>query len=189
MTVQYTNHKGETYSLHKGAGKKSGSRYSFSKKETGAPAESIPEGYEIYEDPNGRVFLRKVVPKKISEEEVSVVEHSIRKYAKAKEYKIDVKGKTITIYLPDQKSEDLRSCFDSLMSVNHSLLEKSLKKLWTYSPAMRFILTEEKEREFQVERAELVDDGWYLLDGSKDLQKLAKKYCRHLGRDSLYELL
>jgi hypothetical protein len=189
MAVQYTNFKGETYYLHKGRRKKGGSQYSFSKKEAGTPVESIPEDYEIYEDPNGRVFLRKALPPKISKEEVSVVENSIRQYSKLKDYKIDVKGKTITIYLPDQEIDDLRSCFDSLISVNHSLSDKSLKNFLTYSPVMRFILTPEKERRFQVERAEFLDDDWFLLDSSKDLQKLAQKYCRHLGRDSFYDLL
>jgi hypothetical protein len=189
MPLEYTNHKGDTYYLHKKKGKGGGFQYSFSRKEVGTPVKSIPEGYEIYEDPNGRVFLRKIVPKKISEEEVSVVENNIQKYAKLKDYKIDVKGKAITIYLPDQKIDDLRRCFDSLVLVNHSLLDKSLKNLLTYSPTMRFILTEEKEREFQVERAEFLNDDWFLLDSSKNLQKLAKKYCRHLGKESFYELI
>jgi hypothetical protein len=104
MTLRYTNYKGETYYLHKGTGKKRGSQYSFSKKEVGAPVKSILKGYEIYEDPNGRVFLRRIVPIKISKEEVSLVENSIQQYARLKDYKIDVKGKAITIYLPDQKS-------------------------------------------------------------------------------------
>jgi hypothetical protein len=189
MTVRYTNYKGETYYLHKGTGKKGGSQYSFSKKEVGAPVKSIPKGYEIYEDTNGRVFLRKTVPPKISKEELSVVENSIRQYAKLKDYKIDVKGKAITIYLPDQETDDLRSCFDSLVFINHSLLDKSLKNILTYSPVMRFILTDQKGRKFRVERADFLDDDWFLLDGPNDLQKLAKKYCRHLGKDSFYDLI
>jgi hypothetical protein len=189
MTIQYTNHKGETCYLHKGTGKKGSSQYSFSKREKGAAVESIPEGYEIYEDPNGKVFLRKIVPEKITQEEISVVESSIRQYAKPKDYKIEVKGKAITVFLPDQEIEDLRRFFDSSISENQSLLDSFLKKILTYSPVMRFILTDEKERNFHVERAEFVNDDWYFLDGSKNLQKLAKKYCRHLGRDSLYDLL
>lgn len=189
MTVKHTNYKGETYYLHKGMGKKGGSQYSFSRKEAGTPVKSIPEGYEIYEDPNGRVFFRKIVPQKISQDEVSVVENSIRRYAKLKDYKIDVKGSAITIYLPDQKIDDLKSCFDSLVFANHSLLDKALKNLLTYSPVMRFILTDQEGRKFRVERAEFIDDDWYFLEDSKDLQKLAKKYCRHLGKDSFYDLL
>jgi len=189
MTLRYTNHKGETYYLHKGTGKKGGSQYSFSKKEAGIPVKSIPKGYEIYEDPNGRVFLRKIVPTKISQDEVSVVENGIRQYVKLKDYKIDAKGKAITIYLPDKEIDDLRSCFDSLLFANHTLSDESLKNILTYSPIMRFILAGEKERRFRVERAGFLDDDWVLLDDSNDLQKLAKKYCRHLGKDSFYDLI
>ena len=189
MTLRYTNQKGETCYLHKGSRRKGSSRYFFSKKETGTAVESIPEGYEIYEAPNGRVFLRKLVRRKITQEEVSVVENSIRQYAKPKDYKIDVKGKAITIYLPDQEIEDLRKYFASSISENQSLLDRFLKNILTYSPVMRFILTDEKERNFHVERAEFLDDNWYFLDGSKDLKTLARKYLRHLGRDSLYDLL
>ena len=109
--------------------------------------------------------------------------------SKIKNLKIDVKGKAITIYLPDLEIDELRNCFDSLISKNHSQLDKSLESILTYSPVMRFILTDEKERIFRVERAEFFDDDWYFLDGSQDLQKLAQKYCRHLGRESFYELL
>jgi hypothetical protein len=189
MTLRYTNHKGETYYLHKGTGKKGGSQYSFSKKQVGIPVKSIPKGYEIYGGPNGRVFLRKIVPKKITQEEVSAVENGIRQHAKLNDYKIDVKGKAITIYLPDKEIDDLRSCFDSLVFVNHSLLDKSLKNILTYSPIMRFILSDQKGRRFRVERAGFLDDDWVLLDDSNDLQKLAKKYCRHLGKDSFYDLI
>ena len=190
MTLQYTNHKGETYYLHKGAGKRGGSQYSFSKKQVGASVKSIPKGYETYEDPNGRVFLRKIVPTKISQGEISAVENSIRQYAKLRNYKIDVKRKAITIYLPDQEIADLRSCFDSLVFINHSSLDKSLKNILTYSSVMRFILTDEKERRFRVERVGFLDpdDDWVSLEGPNDLQKLAQKYCRHLGKDSFYDL-
>jgi hypothetical protein len=189
MSVEYKNSKGETYYLHKGRTRKGGLQYFFSKKEEGEPVEGIPKGYEIYENPNGRVSLRKIVLIKISQEEVSVVENSIQQYAKLKNYKIDVKGKAITIYLPDQEIDDLRSFFDSFVLVNHSLLDKSLKNILTFSPVMRFILADEKERRFRVERADFLDDGWFLLEGGNDLQKLAKKYCRHLGKDSFYDLI
>jgi len=191
MTLQYSNYKGETYYLHKRTGKKGGSQYSFSRKEAGATVKSIPEGYEIYEDPNGRVFLRKMVPTKISREELSAVENSIRQYAKIKDYKIDVKGKAITIYLPDLEIDELRACFDSFALVNRSVLDETLKTMLTYSPVLRFILADEEKREFRAESAGFADpeDGWYFLDGGNDLQKLAKKYCRHLGKDSFYDLL
>jgi hypothetical protein len=191
MKVKYANYKGETYYLLKGKAKKGSTQYFFSKKEEGEPAEAIPKGYEIYENPNGRVFLRKIVPQKITQDELSVVENSIRQYAKLKDYKMDLKGKVITIYLLEQEMDDLRSCFDSFALINHSLLDESLKNVLTYSPILRFVLTDEKKREFRVERAGFADpdDEWFLLQGGNDLQKLAKKYCRRLGKDSFYDLI
>ena len=63
MKIKYTNRKGETYYLHKGRKKKGGSQFFFSKNSDDV-LESIPQGYEVYEDPNGRVFLSKIAPKK-----------------------------------------------------------------------------------------------------------------------------
>lgn len=189
MTVKHTNYKGEIYYLHKGKARERGFQYFFSKNPD-AVLESIPAGYEVYEDPNGRVFLRKITPKKITPEEVSIVENGILKLSKIRDYKIDVKGKTITIYLPDQEIDDLKRCFGSLSFINRSFLDESLKNILTYSPMMRFILTNEKGRTFRVERATFMDaeDDWLLLDGSNDLPKLVKKYCQHLGKDSFYDL-
>ena len=125
----------------------------------------------------------------MTQEEVSVVENSIRQYSKQKDYKIDVKGKAITIYLPDQEIKDLRRYFDSSISENQSLLDRVPKESFDLFSRNGFILTDKKERNFHVEQAEFLDDDWYFLDGSKDLKQLARKYCRHLGRDSFYELL
>ncbi|MBP1700139.1 MAG: hypothetical protein H6Q41_5327 [Deltaproteobacteria bacterium] len=91
--------------------------------------------------------------------------------------------------MPDREIDDLKSCFDSFALVNPSLWDESLKNILTYSPIMRFTLTDEKQREFRVERIGFVDDEWSLLDGGNDLQKLARRYCRHLGKDSFYDLL
>ncbi len=151
--------------------------------------DSIPEGYEIYENPNGRVFLRKKVPAKISQKELSTVENIIRRHAKIKNHKLVVKGKIITVYLPDQEIDALRNLLDSFVPVDLTVADKTLNYFLTYSPILRFILTDEKKREFQVERAGFADDEWYLLDGGNNLEKLAKKYCRHLGKDSFYELI
>jgi len=191
MKTKYTNYKGETYYLHKGKTKKGGPQYFFSKKEEGEPVEGIPKGYEIYENPNGRVFLRKFVPKEITQEEVSIVENGIRHLAKLANYKIDVNGKTITIYSPDQEIDDLRRYFGSLSLINRSLLDDSLKSVLSYSPMMRFILISGKGRKFRVERVHSMDaqGGWLLLDEPNDLPRLVRKYCRHLGKDSFYELI
>ncbi len=47
------------------------------------------------------------------------------------------------------------------------------------------------EGDFKMERVDFADsdDKWWLLEDGKGLEKLAKKYCRHLGKDSFYDLI
>jgi hypothetical protein len=55
---------------------------------------------------------------------------------------------------------------------------------------MRFVLDDEKSREFVVERMRFIDpEGWILLRGPDDLAKLVKKYSPHLGKDTFFELM
>ncbi len=46
-------------------------------KSEGDLVEGIPEGFEVYENPNAQVFLRKVQPKTITDEEVEVVKRGL----------------------------------------------------------------------------------------------------------------
>lgn len=59
MTVQYTNKSNQTYHLHKKITSRGNFRYYFSKEQKNNLADKIPDHYEIYENPNGQVFLRK----------------------------------------------------------------------------------------------------------------------------------
>src|SRR5262249_18121884 len=92
VPLTHTNAKGKTYYLHQGTTKTGKPKYYFSMQSEGTLAESIPAGFEIYENPNAQVFLRRIPPKIITDEERKVVEEGMRKYAKVQEYKIDVKG-------------------------------------------------------------------------------------------------
>jgi hypothetical protein len=42
----------------------------FAMKSEGQLADRIPEGFEIYENPNAQVFLRRIPPKIITDEEL-----------------------------------------------------------------------------------------------------------------------
>ncbi|KKM87650.1 hypothetical protein LCGC14_1266760 [marine sediment metagenome] len=56
MLVTYINRKEDIYYLHKGKTKTGKPKYFFSKKRNGDLVEKIPDGYEIYENPNAQVF-------------------------------------------------------------------------------------------------------------------------------------
>src|SRR5438876_7936641 len=125
MPITHTNAKGKTYYLHQGTTKTGKPKYYFSTKSEGPLADAIPEGFEIYENPNAQVFLRRMPPKLITDEERRVVEEGMRTYADVKDYKIDVKGKAIVIYTADQDIGTLDELFKDLSpttSANRQLM-------------------------------------------------------------------
>jgi len=78
----------------------------------------------------------------------------MRKCASVRDYKIEVKGKVIVIYLADQDSDALDRIFQEHAS---SLVEKArimtvLRQQLHYSPMMQFILMDEQRRRFWPQR-------------------------------------
>ncbi len=143
MAVTYTNRKRQTYFLHEGKTKTGKAKFFFSKGSEGALSDAIPEGYEIHENPNAQVFLRKKTPQLVTDEEITVVKAAIRQYAAGLNYVVDVKGNEIVIY------EGQGGYF-------HQML--------------RFTLTDEKTRRFSVERwcfRGSIDDWFPLLGGGE----------------------
>src|SRR6266568_3445517 len=114
VPITHTNAKGKTYYLHQGTTKTGKPKYYFSMESNGALAESIPAGFEIYENPNAQVFLRRIPPKIITDEERQVVEDGMRTYAQVKDYKIDVKGNALLIYTAVQEIDALADLFKEL---------------------------------------------------------------------------
>ena len=190
MTVKYVNCRGDTYYLHQGKTKTGKPKYFFSMKEDGILAEAVPDGYEIYENHNAQVFLRKFSPKVFTDEEISIVENGVKNLSELSDFKIDVKNKQIIIFLPDQDVDSLEDTFTTFVGHNVSKVNQLLRISTTYSPMMRFVLVDEKFREFSVERWCFLGsmDKWIFLDSSNDLEKLVKKYCPHLGKESFYDL-
>ena len=90
MPVTHVNRKRDTYYLHVGRTKTGKPRYWFSTKTDGDLVESMPEGYEIYENPDAQVFLRKTVPQLVTPAEVAVVEEGLKRYAPGQNCLVDV---------------------------------------------------------------------------------------------------
>lgn len=188
--VKYLNRIGDIYYLHQGKTKKGNPKYFFSKKEDGTLAETIPDRYEIYENPNAMVYLRKISPKIITDEEISIVENGVRNLSNLEHFKIDVKKNQIIIFLPDQDLKSFNKMFLNYPGVNKDKLEESFKNGLTYSPMMRFVLIDQERRDFRVDRwcyRGSIDDWIDLNYGSS--RNLVEEYCRHLGRESFYELM
>lgn len=218
--VTHTNRQGDLYYLHSGLSKTGKPTYHFSKKAEGDLVYEIPEGFEVYENPDGRVFLIRTPKKTISEDEKRTVESAVEE-AGVTDSIVEVKKDTITVFLGDLTEDNFSDildvdCFladliekaesfgvsipDDLREFVPEIVEKAraaqpkpaelLKKAQTYSPALRFTLQDEEIRSFAVERAWSagMKEEWLWLEGPASLRELAKKYCRHLGKDSFYDL-
>jgi hypothetical protein len=191
MAIEHVNRKGKTYYLHEGKTKTGKPKYFFSLKSDGNLMDTIPEGYEIYENPNAQVFLRKIRPQIVTPEEVAIVRNGVKRYAKLEHFIIDVKDNRIVVYLCDQNVDALTALTSMGLGGSTARMQETLLRSVTYSPMMQFVLEDEKTREFGIERwcfRGSVDD-WIMLDSGRDLKALVKKYGAHLGQESFYELM
>jgi len=191
VPITHTNAKGKTYYLHQGTTKTGKPKYYFSMESNGALAESIPAGSEIYENPNAQVFLRRIPPKIITDEERQVVEDGMRKYAQVQDYKIDVKGNAIVVYTADQDIETLVGLFKDMYPepTTNTQLMTLLRNEIHYSPMLQFLLEDAQRRLFTAQRycfRGAIDD-WIDI-GYGPLTTLVKQYVKHLGQESYFEL-
>lgn len=190
MPITYVNRKDQTYYLHQGTTKTGKPKYYFSMKAEGNLAASIPAGYEIYENPDARVFLRKQRPKLIKDVEIAIVERAVRKGSEVEYFLVDVKKDAIIVLVAVQDVDVLQGLVSYMEPSRRASAEQEILRSITYSPELRFVLEDREKRVFITERYcyfGSVDD-WIEIGTPGKLEKLAKKYIRHLGKDSLYGL-
>jgi hypothetical protein len=194
MAITHVNRRGQTYYLHQGTRKTGKAHYYFSMKNKGPLAETIPDGYEIYEKPNGQVFLRKKTPKVIADAEVAVVEAAARRAVPRDQPLVEVEKNSIVIHLPHQSRADWEQFAEKMSPFGRLGLDKmigQLQRLDSYHPEMRFILVNEETRAFRAERwcYRGSIDGWWPLSGNAPLAELVARYCPHLGKESFFDLI
>ncbi len=187
--ITHTNRCGQTYFLRVGRKNGGGVQYYFSRNRDGSLAESIPKGFEIYESVRGQVFLRREQPKLIQDSEKALIKQEIEKKDSANLYKIEVSGKTLTIFECSSEIEKVLS-FSPMFSVATLAEKRELRERFAnYQAVLRFILSDSGHRIFTPERycfRGSVDD-WITIGPSESLEKIAAKYLQHLGLDSLYD--
>jgi hypothetical protein len=184
MPVTHVNRKEDTYYLHSGRTKTGKPRYWFSKSEDGELVESIPKGYEIYENPDAQVFLRKIVPQLVTPFEVAVVTRGLERYA-PEMCLVDVQGEYIVVYHAEKSKLDLA---DFPFAFREPIFHGRFMKI------IQFILVDEDERTFRVQRWCFRGsiDRWIDLGSSKsegNLPDLVKEFCPHIGQESFFELM
>jgi hypothetical protein len=165
-------------------------KYFFAKRDDGDLVESIPSGYEIYENPNAQVFLRRKRPQIIKDEEVAVVREGVKQYSSLAYAIIDVKKDAIIIYTADQDVDLLAETFGTLTGASESKVRSVVERILSYSPMMQFVLSDKEQRLFEAWRFSFLGsiDDWIPISGEDTLPALVKRYVKHLGEDSFYEL-
>lgn len=194
MPLTYTNRKGKTYTLCQGRTQKGDIRYFFSPDPEGKTAvDQIPSGYEISENVNGQVSLRKKRPQLIRPEERRAVEQAVARHPKAKNYRVDVKGKHIIVH------ENISPSLDAILKVfekyapflesRREALEAKEEQFSQFSPVMRFELEDPETREYHVSRMGYTGHGgWRSLMRWGDIETLADEIIPLLGTDEFFEL-
>jgi hypothetical protein len=188
MGISYTTRRGRTYYLHTGPRRGGGVQHFVSTDPEGALADSLPAGFEIYETPNGQVYLRKKKPALIQPAELALVEKELRKrQSPERSYVAEVSGAMIVIHEGDTRIDTLRE-----INIRFSArgLEDYAVRNVHYTPVMRFVLSEEVPRVFEPERycfRGSVED-WISIGEPDQLPRLTLKFLKHLGTDSMYEL-
>lgn len=190
MTVAHTNRKGRTYYLHQGTTKTGKPQYFFALGDEGEVVDTVPPGYEIYENPKGQVFLRKVRRQLITDEEVATVEAGMRQHSRLENYIVDVQKNTILVYTPDQDVELLAMKFEGFPGVQIEGAKAALQGVLSYSPMLQFVLVDKEKRLFETRRNCFLGsiDDWISISGAEPLSELVKTYVQHLGEESYYDL-
>ena len=186
MPMTHVNRKRETYYLHAGTTKTGKPRYWFAKSAEGDLAQSIPEGYEVYESPEGQVLLRKIVPQLVLPAEVAVVEVGLKRYAPGQNCIVDVQRQHIVIYHAEPVKLDIEGLSFGLLPL--PTIYRS------YTKVMRFALLDDKNRTFRVQRWCFRGsvDGWIDIWGPESeatLSDLVKRFCPYIGQESFFELM
>ena len=190
MTATYTNRKGKIYYLHQGKTKLGNPKYFFALRDEGNLVEAIPPGYEVYENPNGQVYLRRIQTQIITDEEVAIVKSGMRQYSRLEHFIIDVKKNAIVIHTPDQDVDLLTDTFSFLAGTRQTRIDAALGRVLTYSPMLQFVLTDKAKRLFETQRYCFLGsiDDWITIGDEDGLPRLVKSYVKHLGEDSFYDL-
>jgi hypothetical protein len=191
MSIEYINFRNQKFYLHSSVTKKGNPRYYFSLKSPSEPVQTLPKGYEIYENPNGQVFLRKIVSNTITSAEIDIVQQAISKYSKIKNVKIDLKKNHILLYTPDQDINDISFLLETFVpSHKKEKIKDVFNNILTFSAVMRFELDDPDRRLFIPERfSHMGSEGmWIEIGDPGKIEILCKRYIKHLGQDSFYEL-
>lgn len=187
MSVIHTARTGSVYYLHEKKTKTGKPAYFFSQQPEGPSPDAIPEGYKVFENVHGQVFLRKITAPIILPDELARVEAALLQHGKPGQFKAEIKKNAIVIH----EAGDLGS-LDALARIcfRPTLADSEKLKHATYMAVLRFVLADKKTRHFVTERFCFMGsvDDWMYIGGPGTLASQMRQFIKHLGKESMYEL-
>ena len=208
----YTNRRGVTYYVHEATTKAGARRYAAKRTAEGALAD-LPAGLEIVENVNGQVSIRAARERAILPLEERLVQQALTQHDRQK-YRIEVKGRDITVYQPDSNADalaemlNLRRPLDALGTALDKMMRakmgdaaweqylrqkkeqvhQGMERTMRYSPVLRLRLDDAERRRFSVERMSYRGEGgWLWLKADMPLTAACDRYVPLLGTDDMFE--
>ena len=192
MPISHKNCYEVTYFLHIGITKTGKPRYFMSKIAEGNLAESIPDGYEIFERPGGLVVIRKIPKTPILPHELKYVQDIIATIGNKVENEWAALYQRLGASVPVFGLErmPLREYWQSRYEA-----EIRGKEIIVYevrggrvTPMLKFRLINENTRKYCASYWYIGrTDGWRSLHSRGELRDLADEHCPSLGRDDFYD--
>ena len=118
-----------------------------------------------------------------------MVKEALKRHAEEWRYKVEIKKTAIIIYETSANSAGLESFV--LPWISKATIKQSVIQNANYMAVMRFVLADPEQRLFLAERfcfRGSVED-WIDINGpAQKLSVVLKKFIKHLGKESIFEL-
>jgi len=189
MSIQHISRTGKTYFLTSVPGKTGKPKYYFSTRPGATQVDSLPKGFEIYENVNGQVFLRRKTPRLITDTELELVNAALKRHAEEWRYKVEVKKNALIIHEASDNSAALERI--ALPWLNQSDIARSVIQSASYTAVLKFILVDDEKRLFLAERfcfRGAINDWIGIGAGPQTLRAATRNFIKHLGQESFFEL-
>jgi hypothetical protein len=193
MPFTHASRRGKTYYLHVGKTKTGKDKHFCSTKSDGTLLDAVPEGFEVYENPDGLVYLRRKTRTLLTPEELGCVEEAVKRETSLKDYefKIEHDQDTITVFTINDDPKAMLEALNPFRARHEHFVREFALRSGTFTAMMRFRLVNSQKRLFDAERFCFRGsvDNWIPISRSEKLPALAKRFVTHLDKESFYDLM
>lgn len=185
MKFVYRNRRGDSYYLKSGLTSKGNKKYYLSKEITTDDLEAVPDGYEVFENVHGGVFVRKIRNSILLSSEKELLDKCVSPYERKVRY--EEQGKSIVFHCA---ITSLLGGKESLASLAFSSGSLDIDKFENYTKMLRFELIDLKCRLFATYRwyTRNTKEYWLEIGEPNALKNQIDKYLHHIEKNSFYEL-